>query len=345
MKKRWTGIIAAAVIITLAGCSQGKQEEANGEKDKGSQGSGTVQVKIGHSGSESTSMHQAWAVVKEYLEENGDFDVEIYPNAQLGGDKELQEAVQNGDIQMTACTTSTLSTFEPRLDVFSLPFAFPDSETAFAVLDGEFGQKMLDLMEDQGFKALGYFESSSYRELSSNKPVRTPDDVKGMKIRLIQSPIHLAIWESLGATPTPLAFSELYTALQQKTVDAQDNPLELLVSQRFYEVQEYVTLTNHLFQVGMATCNLDWFNSLSLENQKLVQEAVQAGVEFQRELDKNSTDDYKNTLKEAGLEIIELSEEEIGAFKAMMEPANAVVAEKAGQDLVEDLQAAIEAVK
>ena len=95
----------------------------------------------------------------------------------------------------------------------------------------------------------------------------------------------------------------------------------------------------------MATCNLDWFNSLSLENQKLVQEAVQAGVEFQRELDKNSTDDYKNTLKEAGLEIIELSEEEIGAFKAMMEPANAVVAEKAGQDLVEELQAAIEAVK
>ena len=278
------------------------------------------------------------------METNGNFECTIYPNGTLGSDVELAQAVQNGDIQMSACSTSNLTTFNQDLEVFSLPFAFANEEVAYQVLDGDFGQKMLDTMEGAGLKALGYFESCTYRELSSNKPVHTPDDLKGMKIRVMQSNLHVEIWEALGASPTSIAFSELYTALQQGTVDAQDNPLELVIAQRFYEVQKYITLTNHIFQVGMATCNPSWFNGLSAEDQQVVLDAIKAGVEFQRQAAAEENDGYITTLQEAGLEIIELTDSERAEFQALMGSAENVIAENVGQDLVDELKAAIEAV-
>ena len=342
MKKLISLVLTLAmVMIPLSGCG-GDNTSGGGNSTSGGSGGEVVSVRIAHSGSEDTMMHRAWLVVEEYLENTGNFDVTIYPNGTLGGDQELQEAVQNGEIEMSACSTSALVTFNPDLNVFSLPFAFDSEEIAYAVLDGAFGQKMLDSMEASGFKALGYFESCTYRELSSNTPVHTPADLAGVKIRVIQSNLHVAIWEALGAIPSPISFSELYTALQQGTVDAQDNPLELIVSQRFYEVQDYVTLTNHLFQVGMATCNLDWFNNLSAENQQYVQEAIQAGVEAQRTMAAEENEGYITTLEEAGLTVIELTDDELQQFKDRMGNAEQVIVDEVGQDLVDELKAAIE---
>ena len=260
-----------------------------------------------------------------------------------GSDVELQQAVQSGDIQMSACSTSNLSTFNKNLEVFSMPFAFANEEVAYKVLDGDFGQKMLDSMESSGFKALGYFESNSHRELSSNKAVHSPADLKGMKIRVMQSNLHIAIWQGLGASPTAIAFAELYTALQQGTVDAQDNPLELLLSQKFYEVQKCVTLTNHIFQVGMATCNLDWFNGLSAEDQKVVVDAIQAGVEYQRTQAAEQKDSNIQTLKDAGLEVIELTGAERTEFQNQMGSAEQIIVTDVGQSLVDELNTAIDA--
>lgn len=292
-------------------------------------------------------MHQAWMEVKKYLETNGKgmFQVELYPNGQLGGDQQLHEAVQNGDITMTASTSAALATFEPKVSVFTIPFIFPTEEIAYKVLDGDFGQKMLAMMENSGFKALGYFESVNYRELSSNKPVHTPDDLKNMKIRVIQNPLHVAIWENLGATPTPIAFSELYTALQQGTVVAQDNPLELVISQRFYEVQKSITLTNHIFQVGMVTSNLKWYNSLTDEQKKIVNDAIKAGVDFQRKKAAEEKDKYVATLKEKGLQVIELTPDEVKKFQDKMGPVVDMVAQSVGKDLVTELQTAVQNAK
>lgn len=288
-------------------------------------------------------MHQAWLVAKDVLEKesNGVFKVEMYPNAQLGGDQQLQEAVQNGDLTMSACSTSALVTFEPKLGVFTAPFIFPNNQIAYKVLDGEFGQKMLDTMEKSGFKALGYFESASYRELSSNKSVHKPDDLKGVKIRVMQNPLHIALWQNLGASPTPIAFSELYTALQQKTVDAQENPLELLLSQRFYEVQKSVTLTNHIFQVGMATTNLKFYNSLTPELQKVVKNAIKAGVDFQRKKAAEDSEKYISQLRAAKVEVIELSNDELKQFQDKMGPVVKIVSDQVGKDLVDELYAAV----
>lgn len=304
-----------------------------------------IKVKIAHAGTEESMMHKAWLVAKDYMEANGNFECTIYPNGTMGSDVELAQAVQNGEIQMSACSTSNLTTFNQDLEVFSLPFAFASEEVAYKVLDGDFGQKMLDSMDAAGLKGLGYFESCTYRELSSKKPVHTPDDLKGVKIRVMQSSLHTAIWEALGAIPSAIPFGELYTALQTGTVDAQDNPLELVIAQGFYEVQDCITLTNHIFQVGMNTCNPDWFNGLSAENQQVVLDAIKAGVEFQRKEAAEQKDGYIQTLKDNGLEVIELSSDELGQFQAKMGAAEQVIIDDIGSELVDELKAAIEAAQ
>ncbi|MEL7622395.1 MAG: TRAP transporter substrate-binding protein [Clostridiales bacterium] len=340
MKKAGIGIcLMLAIIFVLGACGGSAAREGQGSNVAPQE---KVHITVGHAGSEATLMHRAWEVFKKEVEEvsGGKMTVEIYANGQLGGDQQLQEAVQNGDLIATACNTAALTGFEPKLGVFATPFLFADNQAAYELLDGEFGDKMLNLMEESGFKGLGFYESVHFRVLSANKPVHTPDDLKGVKIRVMQNPIHIAIWEALGAGPTSIPFSELYTALQQKTVDAQENPLELIVAQRFYEVQQAVTLTNHLFSVGMATMNLDFYNSLSAEQQKIVEDAVEKAVAFQREAGAAEYKDYLKTLQDAGIEVVMLTPQELELFREKAKAAYPVIAKEVGQDLLDELLAA-----
>ena len=222
MKKKMKKAISLALatmmsIRLLTACgSQNNTPSSNTSSGAENDAGEKIEVKIAHAGTEDSLMHKAWVVAADYMEANGNFECNIYPNGTLGSDVDLAQAVQGGDIQMSACSTSNLTSFNQDLEVFSLPFAFPNEETAYAVLDGDFGTKMLDSMENAcGLKGLGYFESCTYRELSSNKEVHTPADLKGMKVRVMQSNLHIAIWESLGAIPSAIAFGELYTALSQ----------------------------------------------------------------------------------------------------------------------------------
>lgn len=340
MKKAGIGIcLMLAIIFLLGACGGSAAQEGQGSNVAPQE---KVHITVGHAGSEATLMHRAWEVFKKEVETNSDgtMTVEIYANGQLGGDQQLQEAVQNGDLIATACNTAALTGFEPKLGVFATPFLFADNQAAYELLDGEFGNKMLNLMEESGFKGLGFYESVHFRVLSANKPVHTPDDLKGVKIRVMQNPIHIAIWEALGAGPTSIPFSELYTALQQKTVDAQENPLELIVAQRFYEVQQAVTLTNHLFSVGMATMNLDFYNSLSAEQQKIVDDAIEKAVAFQREAGAAEYKDYLKTLQDAGVEVVTLTPQELELFREKAKAAYPVIAKEVGQDLLDELLAA-----
>ena len=352
MNKRMRRVISLALVLLMAmslltACgseSTSIPSNDNTTTDTKADSGKKIAVKIAHAGTEDSLMHKAWVVAADYMEANGNFECTIYPNGTLGSDVDLAQAVQCGDIQMSACSTSNLTSFNQNLEVYSLPFAFPNEETAYAVLDGDFGTKMLDSMESAcGLKGIGYFESCTYRELSSNKEVHTPADLKGMKVRVMQSNLHIAIWESLGAIPSAIAFGELYTALSQGTVDAQDNPLELVISQKFYEVQKYITLTNHIFQVGMATCNPAWFNSLSAEDQQVVLDAIRAGVEFQRQEAAAQKENYITTLENDGLTVTALTDDELAQFQALMGSAEDVIAANVGADLVNELKEAIKA--
>lgn len=348
-KKHFILVWALILTLVLGACGNGgaqtSQSAGGASSQTGQAPAGeSVHITVGHAGAETTMMHLGMVEFKRQVEElsGGAMTVEIFANGQLGGDTQLQEAVQNGDLNMAACNTAVFTVFEPRLSVFSTPFAFNNSQHAYAVLDSDFGQKMLDMMSEHGFKALGYYESFSYRVLTSNSKVQTPDDLKGLKVRVMQSSAQIALWEALGGSPTSIPFNELYTALQQNTVDAQENPLELIVSSRFYEVQKYVTLTNHVFAVGMATMNQDFYNALSAEQQEIVGKAMDAAIDYQRTQAVENYDSYVKILEDAGVEMIQLTDAEMSLFREKGQAAYSVIADEVGQDLLDEFLEAVE---
>jgi tripartite ATP-independent transporter DctP family solute receptor len=339
--KLW-GLFLCTVLI-FGGCSKSKTSGQQQGKTIGK----TIKVKMTHTGTELTLAHQAFLAIKDYMEakSNGVFEVTVYPNGQLGNDAQIVEAVQEGDVEMMFTNTGNLLSFVPELGVFAVPFAFPSKEVAYRVLDGEFGQEMLDIMEKKGsMVGLSYLEAVAYRELSANRTIRTPADLAGVKIRVMTNPIHIAIWERLGAQPTAISFAELYTALQQGTVDAQENPLELFISQRFYEVQKNVTLTHHIFTTGMLTANPVWFNGLSPELQQVVREAAMEGTLLQRRRAAEDYDGYLKTLADNGISVITLTDEERAQWIDKAAPVVPMIAQEiGGQELIDRLFAAVEA--
>ena len=308
---------------------------------------GTIPVKFAHTGAESTLMHKSLTLVKEQMEakSNGVFSVHIYPNAQLGNEPELIQAVQEGDIQAMATNNGYFVNFQPANAVFSLPFAFPSEEVAYKVLDGPFGKKMLDAMEAGcDLKAVAYYESVDFRQLTTNKEVRSPEDLSGIKIRVMPNPVHIKLWESLGANPAAIPFGELYTALQQKTVDAQENPVELILQSKFNEVQKYLILTNHVFSTGMAVVNPDFYNDLTPELQTVLDDAFAAGNAYWREQSSLNRENYYKELEKSGMTVIRLTPQESEKFKAKVGPAVDLIAEQVGRELVDELYRAIEDV-
>lgn len=355
MKKR-LGVSLSAVLaaaLVFGGCAKSGSGTASSSASGGPSGQTqkkqTIKVKMTHTGSELTLAHQAFVVIKDYMEKNSDgvFQVDIYPNGQLGNDAQIVEAVQEGDVQLMFTNTGNLLSFVPELGVFAVPFAFPSNETAYKVLDGPFGKEMLDIMEKKGsMVGLGYLEAVAYREFSAKRVVRTPADLGGIKIRVMTNPIHIAIWENLGAQPTAISFAELYTALQQGTVDAQENPLELFISQRFYEVQKYITLTHHIFTTGMFVANPAWFNKLTPDLQKVIRDAAMEGTLFQRKKAAEEYDGYLKTLADNGVTVTTLTEEEFSQWKDKATPVNAMIAkEVGGLELIERLLAAVQAAQ
>ena len=341
----WAAIIMCFSVV-LSGCSNsGGNSSSDTKASSGTSSADAITLKIAHAGSEQTLMHKSLELVKEQLEDKSDgvFQVDIYPNAQLGNENELIQAVQEGDIQMMATNNGYLVNFQAENSVFSVPFAFPSEEIAYTVLDGPFGQKMLDAMEEGcGLKALGYYESVDFRQLTTNKAIHSVADLKGIKIRVMPNPIHIAIWESLGVIPSAISFGELYTALQQKTVDAQENPVELIYQSKFSEVQDYLILTNHVFSTGMAVANPDFFNGLSTELQDILLDAVTAGSDYWREQAAVNREEYYEKLEAEGMEIITLTEEAAEGFKEAVSPAVEEIADLVGWDLVNELYAAID---
>ncbi|MDR2398215.1 MAG: TRAP transporter substrate-binding protein [Spirochaetaceae bacterium] len=336
MKTRIMGAILLGAVLILSGCKK---------TTAAPQGNKTIKVKMTHTGTELTLAHQAFLAIKDSMEQNskGVFEVTIYPNGQLGNDAQIVEAVQEGDVQMMFTNTGNLLSFVPELGVFAVPFAFPSNEAAYRVLDGPFGKEMLDLMEEKGsMVGLGYLEAVAYRELSANRPIHTPADLTGVKIRVMTNPIHIAIWERLGAAPTAISFAELYTALQQGTVDAQENPLELFISQRFYEVQKHVTLTHHIFTTGILAANPAWFNQLSPELQRVVRDAAMVGTRLQRQRAAEDYEGYLKILADNGITLRTLTEEEQALWKEKAAPVIPLIAKEAGgQERIDRLFAAV----
>ena len=273
-------------------------------------------IKVGYIGSESHPTMQAMKTFGDNVAKGseGKIKVELYPNAQLGGDRELCEGVQMGTIQMAIPSTSALAGFDKRIQVLDLPYLFTTREAAFEAVDGELGQKLNEFLGKKGFYVVGYLGNGFRHVTNSKQPITKPEDLSGLKIRTMENPMHLAFFKELGANPTPMSWGELYTALQQGTVDAQENPYAMIDDGKFYEVQKYVSETGHVFSYEILIANKKFMEKLPEDLRALVIDEAQKAIATQRAAMKTEEANFKAKVIKGGLTANELTPEQKKPF-------------------------------
>lgn len=317
--KRLLLLVVLLMAAMIAGCSS-ESQSSNGETGEG----GEEKVSLIFSNVTSDSAKDAGKKFKEVVEaeSNGSIEVDLFPDNQLGDDRVVIETTQFGDIDIGVSSTSPLATMYADFYLFDAPYLFLSNEEAYAALDGEVGQKVLDGLEDIGLKGLAFWENG-FRNFTNNETaVSKPEDVKGLKIRTMENEVHLEAWKALGANPTPMAFTELFTALQQGTVDGQENPLGIIDANKFHEVQKYVSLTQHVYTPYVVTMNLEKYNSLSDEQKAAIEKAVEESTKYQREASQNYEKEIMEGFEANDVTVVKLTDEEKGAFQEIITNAN-----------------------
>lgn len=279
--------------------------------------------------------------LKEVLEakSKGAFKVATFPNSQLGSDREITQSCQNGELAFVVQNTAPQINFVPKAAVFDLPNLFPNKKVARAALD-KFQRDIEPEYAKAGIVMLG-FGDQGFRVLSSNKAINKIEDFKGLKLRTMENKYHVQYWQSLGANPTPLPFSELYLALQQGTVTGQENPYEVIVATKLYEVQKYVIDTNHLFHTITIIMSKNIYDQLTPEEQKLVRDAAREVITWGREQADKRHADRVAILKKNNVQIIKLDEKLLGEMQAKSKPVYDNISKAVGADLVKKLQDAV----
>ena len=243
-------------------------------------------------------------------ESNGRLEIKHFPNNMLGDDRTVTESMLMGDLALVQTQPSVLASMVPDLYVWDAPFLFDKIEDAWKCLDGELGHAINDQVESKGLKYLAALENGYRHYTNSKVAVRVPADVKGQKLRVMETDLQIAMWKNWGANPTPMAFTEVISALQQGTIDAQENPLSIIDSNKLYEVQHYISLTGHLFSPHILYMNKEIYDGLDKDIQVALDKAVAAYQEAQR---KRATELNALSVKkfaEAGCEVIELTDAE-----------------------------------
>jgi C4-dicarboxylate-binding protein DctP len=243
----------------------------------------------------------------------GRIKINVRPAAQLGGDVEIIEQVQMNLVQIGIPPTATLGNFEPRLQILDLPFILPTYDTMVQVLDGAAGRQILDTLDNHSMYGVNFW-GAGFRNITNNtRPVKSTADLKGIRMRVMQAPILITQYKAWGAQPTAMAFTEVYNGLQQGVVHGQENPLANSATMRFYEVQKYMTLTNHAYHGYAAVVNKDAWNSLPKDLQQVMIEAFNNGRDYARQL---TLEDEKNILEriKGQIEIYQLTDAERQAF-------------------------------
>ncbi|GAX89821.1 TRAP transporter substrate-binding protein [Effusibacillus lacus] len=345
MKKRIVSAIASIslAMLSITGCSQ---SASNGSGQKNNTAAPTeekkqIVLKLGH-GTATNSLYHAGSVkFKELVEAktNGQIKVEVYSDGTIGHDKELIDFMKTGGaVQMGMLGVEPLTTIEPKLKVVNLPYLFTDRETAYKVLDGELGAEMVaSLPKKQGLRVLAYFENGFRHLTNSKREILTPEDVKGLKIRTPQSPVSLSIFKALGANPTPMAFGEVFPALEQKVIDGQENPLSLIFSAKFYEVQKHVALTGHMYSPMVLAISEAVWSKLTPEQQKAVQEAANEARDYERKLSAEQEADLVKKIEAAGVKI---SRPDVSKFKEATKNVHLEFDNEYGADFYEKLMKA-----
>ncbi len=222
----------------------------------------------------------------------GKITVKIFDNASLGEEGQMLEQTQIGVVQM-ASVSEVISTIFPKINIMNLPYLFENNKQVDAVIDGAIGKKILEGLDQQKLIGLGFFENGFRVTSNSKRPINKLADIKGLKIRTPQSPAQINIFNAFGANVTPLSFAELFSALQQKVVDGQENGYNTIVTQSFYEVQPYIAETNHMWGSFVIIANLKWWNDLPEEYRTIIQKAVTEASKYERKLAREAVTENK----------------------------------------------------
>ena len=274
-----------------------------------------VKIKLGVVTKPGSAQNIVAEKFKELIEQRsgGNIKVQIFHSKSLGNETEILQQVQMNTVQMAIVTGGPFDTFDPIARVVNYPFLFKDNEQADKILDGPLGAEILKSLETSGFKGL-CFSENGFRNLTNNKrPVKHPDDLKGLKIRVMASAIHKAIWQTLGANPTPMPWP-IYTELEQGVIDGQENPLWVMEVYKFYEIQKYMTLSRHVYSYHIDVASLKWWKTLDGKTQDMIQKAMYEAAVYQRQENRSKNAARLKFLKEKGMQVEE--HPDVAAFRA-----------------------------
>lgn len=329
MKKIKTSLIGAGCCLMAAGCSGVSGEEPEDEKT----------MRLAVVTSEDRSLTKGLYKFEEIVEEetNGSVNVEVYASGQLGGDREVFEGMQLNTIQGTTISTGPVAQFAERFEVLDLPFLFPDEQSAHEVLDGPIGEDLLQDLPDQNVIGMNYWENG-FRQLTNGvREVESIEDVNGLDIRTLENPLHISLWNEFGANPTPINYTELYVALEQGTVNGQENPVGNVTNDNFFEVQPYITNTNHIYNASVFMISKPFWDSLTENEQNIMTEAAEEAKDHQRELNALESEEGYELLEEEGMTVTELTEEEEERFIDAADPVIDQFRRENGEELVDDI--------
>jgi len=304
-------------------------------------------IRFGYGLSESSNQGRA---VKYFAEElskrsGGKLKLKGFGDASLGSDIQMQNALIGGAQEMMVGSTATLVGIVKDFGVYDLPFLFNNEKEADAVLDGPFGEKLLKSLNDKGLVGLVYWENGFRNLTNSKRPITKVEDMGGIKLRVMQNPVYIDMFNRFGANAVPLAFSELFTALETGTVDGQENPVTTIQSSKFYEVQKYLTISRHVYSPWIMLASKRWYDGLSADEKKILNEAAVASRDFERKDSREASAQSVAYLKEKGMQINELSPTELDRMREMVKPAFDKYAADGGAEVLKDLQAAITAAR
>lgn len=339
----------AALLVTvlllslvISGCGSKEVSDTPGKADSGK----VIEIGYGHGFMPDTPHHKAAIKFKEEVEAatDGRVKVNLFPSGQLGSAREMFEGLQMGTQEIALVPTARISGFAPELQLFDLPFLFPNREIGYKVMDGEVGTELLDNLKSQKIKGVAFYEDG-YKHFTSNKPISKLEDFKGQKFRTMESPIIISQFKALGANPTPIDFGELYSSLQLGVVDGQENPLVTIVSSKFYEVQTNLTLSEHAYLGHVLIFSDDWYSKLPEDIQEILYEKGREIAVWQRQAVQDEEKNYLQTIKDAGVNVVELSPEQKEEMKEVTLSVHQEYVKLFGNEILDKTYAEIEEYK
>lgn len=337
MKKRTAFLVVVMFVFSLLAVACGGKTESNVSPSTG--GGETITLKVGHVAPAGHSYDVGINEFAKAVEEatKGKVKLEIYGNGQLGGERDMTEQIQLGTLDMGLITSGPVGNFVPELSALEMPFLFRDLDHVYKTLDGDIGKELEQKMEAAGFKVLGFWENG-FRHLSNNKKeIRSPADLKGLKMRTVENDIFVATYRALGADPTPIAFPEVYTSFQQGVVDGFDASYGVFESTRMYEVQKYFSEVGIYYASAVLIMNKDKFASLPADIQETLYRLGHEYAVKQRKINQDMEKQQKESVVAKGVKVVEAGEVDINAFREAVKPVYEQFGSRFG-DLVKRIQ-------